>query len=388
MIRYRLPGIALIALIALGALVPDAQAIPAFARKHNVTCSTCHAAVPYLNATGRTFKEAGYRMPDEDGVIDDEAQPNREISSALVLDKTFPIAARLKGYVVDKKKGEDTKIRPTHEIEVFFGANFWRSGSLFVEMEGEDEEGFSLVSAGTFGWHPSRAANFKLGIGSIVHPDPYNSLQDGGMRLTVSHKIPLDVGSNLGARFRKDAQFINFYGRVSSLFYSLSYSAGNGNDEGEHPRDYMGRLAFDITPEIMLGAFYFSATRDSEEDGEVDLTRIGGDFNFSFAKSIYLLGMYMISKEELGGSSKENASGYVEGFYAWAKDDRPFLVPLLRYDWTEENDGADKHSVLTAQLGAYLIENAKLAFEYSKEIDVPGDGEKSDRVTLMADIVF
>ena len=46
-----------------------AQAIPAFARKFNVPCQTCHSAPPYLNATGRKFMEAGYRLPDADGTI-------------------------------------------------------------------------------------------------------------------------------------------------------------------------------------------------------------------------------------------------------------------------------------------------------------------------------
>src|SRR5438874_10734558 len=51
-----------------------AHAIPAFARKFNLPCQTCHSAPPYLNATGRKFMEAGYRMPDEDGLIDEDQQ--------------------------------------------------------------------------------------------------------------------------------------------------------------------------------------------------------------------------------------------------------------------------------------------------------------------------
>lgn len=42
-------------------LSPPAWAVPAFARRYGVTCSTCHSAWPALNATGVAFKLSGYR---------------------------------------------------------------------------------------------------------------------------------------------------------------------------------------------------------------------------------------------------------------------------------------------------------------------------------------
>jgi hypothetical protein len=42
-------------------LSPPAWAVPAFARRYGVACSTCHSAWPALNATGVAFKLSGYR---------------------------------------------------------------------------------------------------------------------------------------------------------------------------------------------------------------------------------------------------------------------------------------------------------------------------------------
>ncbi len=43
-------------------LVPrDASAIPAFARRYGISCSTCHSAWPALNAAGWSFRMSGYR---------------------------------------------------------------------------------------------------------------------------------------------------------------------------------------------------------------------------------------------------------------------------------------------------------------------------------------
>lgn len=43
----------------------SAQAIPAFARKYNVKCFTCHTVFPRLNKTGYLFKRLGYRFPPD-----------------------------------------------------------------------------------------------------------------------------------------------------------------------------------------------------------------------------------------------------------------------------------------------------------------------------------
>ena len=44
-----------------------AFAMPLFARRLGVPCSTCHTSPPRLNETGYKFRAAGYRMPEEIG---------------------------------------------------------------------------------------------------------------------------------------------------------------------------------------------------------------------------------------------------------------------------------------------------------------------------------
>ncbi len=54
-------------LVVAGLLLPadSAEAIPAFARKYETSCQTCHVAYPKLNAFGEAFRLRGYRMPGE-----------------------------------------------------------------------------------------------------------------------------------------------------------------------------------------------------------------------------------------------------------------------------------------------------------------------------------
>ena len=56
---------ALLILFILGTTSSSAYAVPAFARKYQTSCSTCHIVFPKLNAFGEAFRLRGYRMPGE-----------------------------------------------------------------------------------------------------------------------------------------------------------------------------------------------------------------------------------------------------------------------------------------------------------------------------------
>ena len=60
--------------IAIGAAVilffviatQQASAIPAFARKYQTSCATCHNNYPELNDFGEAFKKNGFKFPKDD----------------------------------------------------------------------------------------------------------------------------------------------------------------------------------------------------------------------------------------------------------------------------------------------------------------------------------
>src|SRR5437879_4578602 len=48
------------------ALTPKASAIPAFSRKYQTSCATCHNNYPELNDFGEAFKRNGFKFPKDD----------------------------------------------------------------------------------------------------------------------------------------------------------------------------------------------------------------------------------------------------------------------------------------------------------------------------------
>lgn len=52
--------------MSAGSKMGRANALPNFARQHEMECTDCHTAVPHLNAMGREYKQSGFRLPGPD----------------------------------------------------------------------------------------------------------------------------------------------------------------------------------------------------------------------------------------------------------------------------------------------------------------------------------
>ncbi len=56
----------MIAIWVMFTSVPDSSAIPAFSRKYQTSCTTCHSNYPELNDFGEAFKKNGFKFPKDD----------------------------------------------------------------------------------------------------------------------------------------------------------------------------------------------------------------------------------------------------------------------------------------------------------------------------------
>ena len=61
--------LAVFTLLWMLASTPRASAIPAFSRKYQTSCATCHSNYPELNDFGEAFKKNGFKFPKDDDVF-------------------------------------------------------------------------------------------------------------------------------------------------------------------------------------------------------------------------------------------------------------------------------------------------------------------------------
>ncbi len=107
----------------------DAGAIPAFARKYRMSCTTCHAPFPRLKPYGEEFAARGFRL--EPG-----QEPARAVYDVgdplLLLPRDLPLAARLDGYLSWK---EDAQAETDFELpwvwKILSGGPLSRTASYY-----------------------------------------------------------------------------------------------------------------------------------------------------------------------------------------------------------------------------------------------------------------
>ncbi len=96
-IGWRFTWIGLATLVAVLAVLPEeARAIPAFARKYQFSCSTCHAPFPRLKPFGEEFAARGFRLADP---TQEPTRADYDVGDPLLkLPRNLPLAIRLEGY--------------------------------------------------------------------------------------------------------------------------------------------------------------------------------------------------------------------------------------------------------------------------------------------------
>lgn len=74
----------------LSLLAADVFAVPAFARRYDVSCTFCHQIFPKLNRMGQRFKERGYRLENEDAFDRGAWIRSAPISGRVFLTRNVP----------------------------------------------------------------------------------------------------------------------------------------------------------------------------------------------------------------------------------------------------------------------------------------------------------
>lgn len=377
----------------------SASAIPAFARKYQTNCSSCHTAYPTLNAAGRKFKEAGYAFPKIKG--------EQAISDYLQWDEVFPVSAVLISRPFDNSSNgkSDTNQAAIHEVELITAGRFYNNVSGFFELEMEDDEGFNTELAhAALTYNMNDAVNVQVSWAANLFTDPYDTYSDM-RRMTAAHfsvfnsswggADNVNAHGGSGGRLRDSRQNISVYGRpIKQLYYNAGITGLAKDTEGTNSRAYFGRLAFDVMPNVMVGGLAITGscetnTSDCTPTTDRDFKRYGLDAQADIGDA-RLTGVFIRGKDDRasGNGEDENDAWYLQGMYVIKDDARPKIVPLVRLDGFQENDGNDDYKSYTLNLGYYFTQNIKGFAEFSSQYDTPSGVDEEKRYTLQVQAAF
>lgn len=368
----------------------NAEAMPAFARKTNMACSTCHTAWPSLNAFGRQYKEHGYRL----GHLE---KPGKTISKDLKWDESLPISVILVARPYDKKDSGETKNRALHEVELMVAGPMGEHYSGFFEIEAEDEVtngiGFDTgIPAAHFTYNHSEAANLQFSWGTNTLFDPYNSYS-AKRRMTRGTNAVIGQGfggADNGGSLAGSRQNITLYGRPApKFFYGVALSGDGGDTEGAEGDSLTARVAYDVMPSLTVGAMMISGTCVASNcTVDRDYSRTAIDIQSEVNGFVINAAMLSATDDNATATAEvDNDAFYVQALYTVKDGVRVTWAPLVRFDTYDKNDGAETIDELTLGVNYYFTENVRGMVELW---DRSGDGTTADddRLTLQLYAAF
>ena len=375
-------------------IITSVEAIPAFSRDKQMTCSSCHTAWPALNRFGHKFKENGYRFaPLLEG--------KQKISDDLSWNDKIPLSTIIVGRPYDKKDSGNSKTRAIHEVELMVAGPMSKELTAFFEIEAEDEDtnarGYEVgIPTAALTYTVSSAVNIQLSWADILWFDPYNTYTSGH-RMTRGFNSILDQsfgGADNNKALKTSRQNITVYGRpINNLFYGVSFSGVADQSEGEEADTITLRAAYQFTPEIMVGALAIDgscAAKIGLATCSVDRDYSRYAIDFELNKSNMLVNAaYMKAEDDNSTATNEvkNNAYFVQGLYTFRKNNRAIWAPLIRLDQYEKVNGSEDITELTLGINYYFSENFRGMVEFW---DRSGDGatKDDDRLTFQVYAAF
>jgi len=134
----RIIPIFFLGLFVLAIFPSPTKAIPAFARKYDLSCTSCHTKPPRLNAFGEAFHMAGYQIPQtKEGELRKKRRIGR-INSEIEMLNIF--ALRATGNFAESFSGgnpPESNLALPREIELYFAGTFTDDISYFFNLSNE-----------------------------------------------------------------------------------------------------------------------------------------------------------------------------------------------------------------------------------------------------------
>ncbi|MFV1982658.1 MAG: hypothetical protein ACC657_03890, partial [Thiohalomonadales bacterium] len=145
-----------------------------------------------------------------------------------------------------------------------------------------------------------------------------------------------------------------------------------------------------------IGAFLGTGTtkaKPATTKPDRDFSRTGIDFQADLGGS-RIQAAYIMAEDDndINGTvtNKDKNNAYSLQYYYTMKTatGSPTLVPIVRLDSYEQNNGNDKYDELTLNLTYYFTENFKGFVEYWDQLSVPGTQVADNRTTVQFTVGF
>lgn len=254
----------------------DVGAIPAFARKYNMSCTTCHAPIPRLKAYGDDFAGNGFVLKDKDA-------PRYFVEAGdqnLNLIRDFPLAVRFEGFIKHHTETDrNVDFSMPYNLKLLSGGSLTRNIAYYFYFFFSERGEVAGIEDAYLMFNDLFGQDLDIYLGQFQVSDPLFKRE---VRLTYEdypvYKVKVgDSGLNLAY----DRGLMITYGLPTNTDVVLEVLNGSGIDpadffqtyDHDKYKNFAGRISQDVNKYFRVGGFGYYGKEEKPNSGETQMAK-------------------------------------------------------------------------------------------------------------------
>jgi hypothetical protein len=350
-----------------------AAAIPAFARKYDMSCITCHRPAPKLKDYGADFAGNAFQLPDKE-----PPRFTRETGDEwLLLMREFPLAVRFDAYArwLPNTEGQ-TDFQWPYGVKLLSGGLIAKDiAYYFYFFMGERGEVAGLEDTYLM-FNNVLNVDFDIYLGQFQVSDPLFKRE---LRLTFEdyqiYRIHPGL-SNINLTY--DRGVMMTLGFDTGTFLALQVLNGSGIGPADPDRNFdydkykpvALRVSQDVGEHLRVGLFGYYGNETLQGDHVSTVSMWGPDLTLTAAQ--WELNVQYLERRDsdpvapgsgVDPRNDRSRGGFAELIFTPSEDDSRWFGVLL-YNWYEIGPGVAKYHTATASFSYLLARNLRFLGEY------------------------
>ena len=357
-------------------LIKSAQAMPAFARKYAMSCTTCHAPYPRLKPYGDDFAGNGFVLKDKDA-------PRYFVDAGdqrLSLIRELPFAIRLEGYTqFSSKAGDRVDFTSPYNLKLLSGGALAKDISYYFYFFLSERGDVAGIEDAFIMFNDLGSSSLDIYVGQFQVSDPLFKRE---VRLSYEdyqiYRAKPGM-STIGLTY--DRGLMLTYGLGPGTDIALEILNGNGIGGADENRLYdndkykaiFGRVSQDVGERVRIGGFGYYGKEGPNCDSTNESWMAGPDASITLDKLV--LNLQYVERRDDDPSLDVNKPPEVETRGGFAEliwlpgGDRTTWYAVALYNKVESDYTELRYESFSGHVGYLLRTNFRLTAELIYDIE-------------------
>ncbi len=350
------------------------SAIPAFGRKYNMSCQTCHSPFPKLKAYGDEFAGNGFALADKDA-------PRYYVETGdpeLSLIRDIPLAIRLEGYTTyNHQKSERFDFSAPYLLKLLSGGALTKDVAYYFYFFFSERGEVAGVEDAFIMFNNLFDTELDLYVGQFQVSDPLFKRE---LRLTFEdYQIYRSTPGNSRANLTYDRGIMLTYGfeTGTDVIVELLNGTGIGTansfrifDDDKY-KNVFARVSQDVVEGLRIGAFGYFGKENLEDNLSRRFTNSfnmwGPDVTINLKDKLEFNFQYAMRKDDRPGfweKDYKTKGMFGELIYTPLGDESKWYGVAL-YNFVDSDFDVLDYNTASLSLGHVLKRNIRLVGEYT-----------------------